>query len=250
MSDVTLHLGDCLEFMRTLPDGAVDAVVTDPPFGETTHGNAKSNRNKGYGNKAIDFAAIDFAAIENILAECARICKRWFIASMEWRQVAELEKRGSIAGWEFVRFGVWVKTNPMPQISADRPANGWEAIAYLHKSDRAKSWNGGGNHGNWIGPVITNGDHPTGKPVGMVSKWILQFTSPGATVLDPFMGSGTTGVACVRTGRKFIGCEIDQTYYAIAQRRIAEAQLQPPLFPHEPQPQAQQLPIDTEHQSW
>ena len=58
-------------------------------------------------------------------------------------------------------------------------------------------------------------------------------TRPGATVFDPFMGSGTTGVACVRTGRNFIGCEIDPTYYAIAQRRIAEAHLQPPLFPHE-----------------
>lgn len=244
MNTVQLYLGDCLDFMRTLPDGAVDCIVTDPPFGDTTHSNAKSNRGKGYGNKAIDFQAIDFQAIERILSECARLCRRWFIANMEWRHIAELDRRGAVAGWELVRFGVWVKTNPMPQISADRPGNGWEGLAYLHRVGERKWWNGGGISGNWSGPVVTNGDHPTGKPLELIAFWLRNFTDFGSTVLDPFMGSGTTGVACVRTGRNFIGCEIDPTYYAIAERRIREAQMQPPLFPHEPQPQAEQGALD------
>ena len=238
MAGVQLYLGDCLDFMRTLPAGSVDAVVTDPPFGKTTHANAKSNRNKGYGNTAIDFAAIDFAAIVDLLRECGRVTRAWFVSSMEWRHVAALEHCGEVEGWEFVRFGVWVKTNPMPQISADRPANGWEAIAYLHRADKRKSWNGGGSHGNWIGPVVTNGDHPTGKPIEMVRQWVERFTNPGATVLDPFMGSGTTGVACVQTGRNFIGCDIHPGYFAIAERRIANEQQQlrlPILSDYEPQ---------------
>ena len=71
--------------------------------------------------------------------------------------------------------------------------------------------------------------HPTQKPLALM-MWILENSTPvGATVLDPFMGSGTTGVACVQTGRNFIGIEIDLTYYAIAERRIAEAQMQPVL---------------------
>jgi site-specific DNA-methyltransferase (adenine-specific)/modification methylase len=86
--------------------------------------------------------------------------------------------------------------------------------------------------------------HPTQKPVALMEWCIKRYTQPGATVFDPFMGSGTTGVACVRTGRNFIGCEIDPTYYAIAQRRIAEAQLQPPLFPHEATAQPEQLTLD------
>jgi site-specific DNA-methyltransferase (adenine-specific) len=72
----------------------------------------------------------------------------------------------------------------------------------------------------------TEYSHPTEKPTAVIERCIEMTTPPGATVLDPFMGSGTTGVACVRTGRNFIGIEIDPTYFAIAERRIAEAQAQ------------------------
>jgi len=69
-------------------------------------------------------------------------------------------------------------------------------------------------------------EHPSPKPIELY-KWILEVvTNPGDLILDPFMGSGTTGVACVQTGRRFIGIEIDPKYYAIAEKRIAEAQLQ------------------------
>ena len=68
--------------------------------------------------------------------------------------------------------------------------------------------------------------HPTQKPVELAAHFIKLHTRPGDTVLDPFMGSGTTGVACAQTGRNFIGIEIDAGYFAIAQRRIAEAQAQ------------------------
>ena len=71
--------------------------------------------------------------------------------------------------------------------------------------------------------------HPTQKPIELMSKIIQDFTKEGDTILDPFMGSGTTGVACVQTGRNFIGIEIDPTYFAIAERRIKEAQMQPTL---------------------
>ena len=76
-------------------------------------------------------------------------------------------------------------------------------------------------------------------------RWIIEnYTKPGATVFDPFMGSGTTGVACVQTGRNFIGCEIDAGYFEIAQRRIALAQQQP-MLPgiNEPAPQPEQLSL-------
>jgi DNA modification methylase len=73
-------------------------------------------------------------------------------------------------------------------------------------------------------------DHPTQKPIALMKYLIEKLTQPGDTVVDLFMGSGTTGVACVQTGRRFIGIEVDPTYYAIAERRIAEAQYVPPLF--------------------
>ena len=73
--------------------------------------------------------------------------------------------------------------------------------------------------------IGNNKDHIAEKPLD-VMKWILSITPPACTILDPFMGSGTTGVACVQTGRNFIGIEIDPKYYAIAEKRIKEAQLQ------------------------
>jgi site-specific DNA-methyltransferase (adenine-specific) len=217
---VDLYCGNCLGILPQI--GTVEHVITDPPFSAVTHTNAKSNRNLGYGNKAIDFQAIDFQAISEVVVALARNCQRWFVATMDWRHITQFE-RTPPDGWEFVRFGVFVKTNPMPQISADRPANGWDGICYMHRTGIKKRWNGGGAHGNWIDSVVTNGDHPTGKPLPLFSMFVERFTDTAETVLDPFMGSGTTGVACVRLGRKFIGVEVDERYFAIAVSRIEKA---------------------------
>jgi site-specific DNA-methyltransferase (adenine-specific) len=217
-----IYLGDCRDIIPLLEP--VDHVITDPPFSAYTHGNAKSNRGKGHGNAAIDFAAIDFAAIDALVRALGPMCARWLIATMDWRHIAALELC-TPEPWEFVRFGVWVKTNPMPQISADRPANGWDGICYLHNKGTKKRWNGGGDHGNWIGPVVVNGDHPTGKPEPFIRKLVEQHTDSGETILDPFMGSGTTLVAAKRLGRKAIGIEINEQYAEVAARRLSQGAL-------------------------
>jgi site-specific DNA-methyltransferase (adenine-specific) len=227
IANAILYLGDCMDILPTL--GKVDAVITDPPYSDKTHNNAKSNAGGGTGVKAIDFKAIDFKAIESLLTACAPLCHGWIIANMDWRHIAALEFEGHNF-YELIRFGVWVKTNPMPQISADRPANGWDGIAYIFPKDKKKTWNGGGCHGNWSGPVITNGDHPTGKPVDMVLSWVTRFTEHKQTILDPFMGSGTTGVAAIQLGRKFIGIEREPKYFDIACKRIEQAAAQGQLF--------------------
>ena len=216
---IVLYHGDARDILPHLPK--VDLVLTDPPFSAYTHSNAKSNRDRGHGNKTIDFGAIDFGAIESLLSIVASICQGWFVATMDWRHIAELE-RSCPEPWEFVRFGVWVKTNPMPQISADRPANGWDGIAYLHHRETRKEWNGGGRHGNWIGPVVTDGLHPTAKPLAMVEQMVANFTEEGETVLDPFAGSGTTLLAAKNLGRKAIGIEIDQKYADVTVTRLAQ----------------------------
>lgn len=221
IGNAELWLGDCMDVLPTLPK--VDAVITDPPYSEATHGNAKSNKG-GSGVKAIDFKAI-----ECLLDACAPLCDGWVIANMDWRHIASLEFEGH-SFYELIRFGVWVKTNPMPQISADRPANGWDGIAYLFPKGKKKAWSGGGAHGNWIGPVITNGDHPTGKPVDMVQSWVSRFSIREQTILDPFMGSGTTGVASTQMGRKFIGIEREPKYFDIACKRIEDAQRMGDMF--------------------
>lgn len=227
IGNAELYLGDCMDVLPLL--GKVDAVITDPPYSETTHSNAKSNKGKGHGNKAIDFASMTADELDEVLAKCGEICDRWLVSTMEWRHIAKFEQEPP-SGWEFVRFGVWLKTNPMPQISADRPAQGWEGIAYMHSTATKKRWNGGGQHGNYVGALVTNGDHPTGKPLPLLSQFVERFTDYGNMVLDPFMGSGTTGVAAVQMGRKFIGIERDPKYFEVACRRIEQAQKQSDFF--------------------
>ena len=227
IGNATLYHGDCREILQSLPK--VDLVLTDPPYSEKTHSNAKSNAGGGSGIKAIDFNAIDFKAINDLLDACSVICDGWVIANMDWRHIAKLEFEPHHY-FELVRFGVWVKTNPMPQISADRPANGWDGIAYLYPKGKKKVWNGGGSHGNWIGPVITNGDHPTGKPIGLLESWVSRFANSGAVIADPFMGSGTTGVACANMGKIFYGIERERKYFDIACKRIEDAYRQVRLF--------------------
>lgn len=232
IGDATLYLGDCMDILPTLDK--VDAVITDPPYGEVTHSNAKSNRGKGHGNTTIDFSSITADELDLVLTECGKHCDRWFVSTMEWRHIARFEVNPP-NGWEFVRFGVWVKTNPMPQISADRPAQGWEGIAYMHSTTgQKKQWNGGGQHGNYVGAIVTDGNHPTGKPLALFSQFIERFTNFGNSVLDPFMGSGTTGVAAIQMGRKFIGIEREQKYFDIACKRIEQANKQVDMFVEQP----------------
>jgi len=240
IGDATLMLGDALEVLPTLPK--VDAVITDPPFSNATHSNAKSNRYGGSGVAFIDFDPIDFKTIDFLLSVFSTVCNGWVVANMDWYHIAQLAIEPH-SKYELVRMGVWVKTNPMPQISSDRPAAGWDGIAYLYPHGKKKRWNGGGSHGNWIGPCVKDGAHPTGKPIQMVIEWVQRFTNYGDTVLDPFMGSGTTGTACVRLGRSFIGIEREPKYFDIACRRIEEAQRQMPLIPHEPVAKPVQLDL-------
>jgi site-specific DNA-methyltransferase (adenine-specific) len=118
----------------------------------------------------------------------------------------------------------------MPQISADRPGQGFEAILILHAGERPKQWNRGGGSGVWTYPVEGNALVPTQKPINLVKALVSDFTAEGEAILDPFCGSGTTGVAAVQMGRNFVGVESDPERFEIACKRIEDAQRQGSLF--------------------
>ena len=208
--NITLYCGDCREILPTLPK--VDAVVTDPPYGEVTHSGARTV--SSLDKSVIDFAPLTVAESVAITRDLCDKAERWVVMSCEWRHAARFEE----SGLPLVRLGVWIKPNGAPQFTGDRPGTGWEAVAILHHEGR-KRWNGGGHHAVWNYPRV-DGEHPTQKPLPLIVEWVTLFSDPNETILDPFMGSGTTGVACIRTDRKFIGIEIDPTYFAVAVKRI------------------------------
>lgn len=210
LGDATLLLGDAFQEMPKL--GEVDSIITDPPYNNRTHRGARSS--KSLSSSQIDFDSIGEEELIAFCAEATALAKRWVVMSCAWQHAAELEK----AGLPLVRLGIWRKPNGAPQFTGDRPGTGWEAIAILHRKGR-KRWNGGGHHAVWVCNV-EHGEHPAQKPLKLVMDWVSAFTDAGETVLDPFMGSGTTAIACARLGRKFIGIEKRPDYFRMAVRRL------------------------------
>lgn len=220
IQDATLYLGDCREILPTL--GKVDAVVTDPPYGigEARSGNASRSclaTSRDYGSANWDDAPIDAATVSLIRA------------NSQWQIIFGgnyFDGLGPTTCWL-----VWDKQN------GDNDFADCElAWTNLPKAVRRLYW-------RWHG-MIRKGDdvreHPTQKPEG-VMKWCIEHL-PGTvqTICDPFMGSGTTGVAAVKLGRSFIGIEREPSYFDIACRRIEAAYKQPDLFIQKPEPPKQQ----------
>ncbi len=222
----TLYLADCMDVLPTLPK--VDAVVTDPPYGNsdthTAHLSKVKLRNGKPARQALTFTGFSPQQTANLATQLVDLANRWVVMTCEWKHAHLLDAAGIL-----VRLGIWRKRDGAPQFTGDRPGMGWEAVAICHAPGK-KRWNGGGKHAFWDYPKHGVTEHPTEKPLLLVKAWVKDFTDEGETILDPFMGSGTTGVACVTMGRRFIGIERERKYFEIACKRISEARRQSDLF--------------------
>ena len=221
---VTLYHGDSREIMASMEDASVKADHTHPPYTEHTHSKARKNTEDGIGQGITTFGSITDDDLESILAECGRISQGWVVATLDYRHAVKFDAEPP-AGLKCQRVGVWVKTNPTPQITGDRPAQGWEAIAYLHRDKGRSKWNGGGKHGNYVTPIAAPEGHPTAKPLSIMRDWVNLFSDSGDTILDPFAGSGTTLRAAVDNGRRAIGIELNEAYCELIAKRLSQGAL-------------------------
>jgi DNA modification methylase len=247
IGDATLYLGDCREILPTL--GKVDAVVTDPPFEQECH--AAVRRTAASIRTGVP-ALLDFEAMTDGLRAfvphwCAENCSGWFIAFCQVEAVSSWRDAMEGAGLKYKRGMVWVKPDSSPQFNGQGPAQGFECMASAWCGAGHSRWNGGGRRG--VFTALTNqpdrqGEHQTEKPVPLMRELVSLFSDPFSTIVDPFMGSGTTGVACAKLGRRFIGVEIEERYFDIACRRIEAAYRQPDLFIQPPAPAPVQQTLD------
>ena len=204
MEQFTIHHGECLDILRSLPSGSVDAVVTDPPYGigkRLTRGGVgkKSGWHRMVASGADKW---DVRPSKEVFDEMFRVSKHQIIWGGNFFGLPPCEKPLC-----------WDKVRPNQKRVSE-----WE-YAWTSFVGRAQLFKHCANGGFLLDAPR---EHPTQKPLPLM-EWCLSFLPEGGTVLDPFMGSGTTGVACMRTGRKFIGIEIDKGYFDIAKRRIEEA---------------------------
>ena len=223
MSSYTLHLGDCLEFMKTMDAGSVDAVITDPPYGVGRDEGFEGF--EGFGGFGTPIARMRYVGgWDN-----KRPDKKCF------DEILRVSVKALIFGGNYFadylpvsgHWVVWDKKQTMPTFGDCELV--WTNVDRKSIKWIQREWNG------LLGKEEAR-QHATQKPVKIMT-WLLEnYTQPGDTVFDPFMGSGTTGVACMQLGRNFIGCEIDPRYHAIAERRISQAAAQIILPFAEPEP--------------
>jgi len=217
---IDLRLGDCLEVMKTIEDNSVDCIITDPPYkvisgGQTKTANAFYKGKWKNNGKIFKHNEVDFN--ENFMGEMFRIMKEqshiyFFTNFLNLNKFLTLFEKSDFYIHNLL---VWEKK---PVVNRWYLKNAEYVI--FAKKGKAKSINNKGSKTVHKFDVPKNKTHPTQKPIDLIEYYIKNSTNENDTILDMFMGSGTTAIACKNTNRKFIGCEIDEEFYKVAVARV------------------------------
>lgn len=237
---IKLRNGDCLDELNLVDDQSVDLILTDPPY---NLGNFMTGRQAGLHRMRENFfvsagwdnlESADWeTAMDQFFSHAARVMKVGgsivcFMAVIKVESLIDIAQRN---GFYYKTTGVWHKTNPMPRNMNIQFVNSTETWVYFTFGRKTGTFN---NEGllvhdfveTAVAPVSErkHGKHPTQKPTKLMEYFVRLLSNPGDTVLDPFMGSGSTGVAAKRLARSFIGVEISKDYFKIANERITETE--------------------------
>ena len=223
-----LYNGDCFSVLKEIEIDTVDMVCTDPPYLIETEGGKKflleGNRESFNEIKAADIhEGIDISkfldATLELFSDNRRYCGVYFHST---KQIIDYITWAEKYSFQY-NIGVWHKTNPIP-LCGNKYLNDVEYWIYI-KGNKSKILGSYASKSMVYTDVVNKIDkekynHPTIKPVPLMEKFVINHTKEGDTILDPFMGSGSTGVACKQNNRNFIGIELDQTYFDTAANRI------------------------------
>lgn len=227
-----IYNADCLEGMKQIPDGSVDLVVTDPPYILENSGGGIYDEGRMAHIKELDGITNGFDV--RILDECCRVLKRINIyiwcSQRQIPQYLDYFVKERNCNWNLLS---WHKSNPIPACGNKYLTDTEYCLFFRDKGVKL--------YGNvetkatyFLSPLYTKEKklwgHPTIKPLAYFQRHIINSSQQGETVLDPFMGSGTTAVACIKEKRKFVGFELNKEYYDNACKRIAAANMQVSLF--------------------
>ena len=217
-----IYKEDCIKGMSNLKDNSIDLIVTDPPYLM----DYKTNRRK---NKEHDFCKPiagddDENLIKNFIKESYRVLKddSAMYVFCNSNRIDFFKKEIESAGFKIKNIIVWVKNN---WTAGDLKASFGKQYEFIILANKGRAFfNGKRLSDVWEFDRVVgkNQVHQNQKPIELIERMILKHSVPGGVVLDPFMGSGTTGVACLKNSREFIGYELDKRYFEIAEERIKE----------------------------
>lgn len=224
---VELHQGDCLDILPRLEAESIDAIITDPPYFLPVNSYV-GKRGEGYAKRTLADASILRGYFERVFDELARVVK----PTGTYYVFCDAQSYPSFYAamyphCKYVRLLIWDK---MISYNGYTWRHQHELIAWgeLDESERVPT--GDGDILRCRGVLQKDKMHPAEKPVELIERLIAKNVPAGGLVLDPYCGSAAAGVACVHLGRSFVGIEMERAHYEIAQKRIAEAQMQLPLL--------------------
>lgn len=223
MDEITLIHGDCSEEMKKMPDKSVDLIVTDPPFDNSLSASMGAGiaKKRDYIKRLYrEFASFDFKILEDTRRLMNIYNGYWFFNIKQLFPYVDFLRKHDY-NYSLL---TWHKRNPTPLLNNNYLPD-TEYIFFIR------------DKGAYFKPTYETGkryietnvwknhyDHPSAKPSSILRNYILNSSKENDTILDPFMGTGATGVACIELNRRFIGIEIKKEYYEIAKRRIANTQ--------------------------
>ena len=227
-NNISLFNGDSLEIMKTL-DIKVDAIITDPPYNISKKNNFSTLTNAkrhgldfGVWDKDFDlFSWIDIA--DKLLKNGGNI-----VIFNSFLNIGNIAKYLELKGYAIKDLIRWVKSNPMPRNMKSRYASDYELAIWCVKGN--KKWCFNNRTSKYLRPEIVcpvvggreKVKHPTQKPVRLMEEIIKVLSNENDLILDPFTGSGSTGIACKNLNRKFVGIELEKKYFQIAKQRILD----------------------------
>ena len=222
--NVKLYNDDCLNVLKEIEDNSVDFILTDPPYNI-----ARDNNFHTMGRKGIDFGEWDkgfdlFSYIDLLPRVCAKDAS--VVIFNDWKNIGEIAKYAESKGFVIKDMLRWEKSNPMPRNRDRRFIVDYEVAVWLTMPKAKWTFNRQSETYDrplFKGSLVSGNEktaHTTQKPIWLMKEILQVLSNEGDTVLDPFMGSGSTGVACKELGRNFIGVELDKQYFDIAESRI------------------------------
>jgi len=234
--EYVLGLGNCMSEMNDIRDGSVDLILTDPPYNlglfmKNRDTNLGALRENHFSAQNWDSAEPDVweELMHKFFKESSRVLKKRgaMIMFMSIIRVETIIKIAEQYGFYYKTTGIWHKLNPMPRNMNLHFINSTEAWIYFINKDKTGTFNNEGKpfHDFIETPNINpreqqEGRHPTQKPEAILSHFIKLLTNKNDLVLDPFMGSGSTGFAALKEGRRFYGIELEEKYYTIATKKL------------------------------
>lgn len=228
---VNLYCGDCREILPSIE--GIRHVITDPPYEDELHAAiGKIRRNDGREMiQDLGFAGINASRVE-IAEHLVKAASGWCIVFTLAEGVRAWRDPMQAAGAKWDTTLAWIKPDASPRFNGQGAARGFECAVTAWCGPGYRSWNAGGKRGVYTHCVNTGrqGEHPTEKPLPLMVELLRDYTKAGELVCDPFCGSGTTGIAAVKTGRQFVGIEKDQKWFDLSRRRIEAALKQPDFF--------------------